>query len=341
MLSRVESLLAAAKQAAHLILDRAVSVNPWWVAAGAVLYELSQVVRTRGWFNILRSSYPDTSELRGRDVTGAYLAGVGLNSVLPARSGDFLKLFMVHRRMPGATYPTLVATFLPETLFESLVGAALVIWALAHGFLPVPVAPNELPSLDISFVIVHPMISAIGVAVLATAITFLVRWLRRRGTGLARRLRQGLVILRKPRAFLLGVASWQALSRVIRLGGLACFMAAFGLPVTVNTAVLVMAAQGAGRIIPLAPVSAGLRVAMLSYGFPAVTDSPVDIGGITAFWFAVGAVHLVGSLVIGLVVIAFTFRTFSPRRALTSARGTVQGDRDAVEEQAPATGADE
>jgi hypothetical protein len=320
VLHRLDSLFEAAQQALRLILDRAVSINPWWMAAGVVLYELAQVIRSRGWFNILRSAYPGTSELRARDATGAYLAGVGLNSVLPAHGGDFLKVFMVHRRMRGATYPTLIATFLPETLFESLLGGALVVWALAHGFLPVPVAPNDLPELDISFIIVHPLISAVGAAVLGTAALFIVRWIRRRARGVVARLRQGLAILRSPRDFLSGVVSWQALGRLVRLGGLACFMAAFQLPVTVDTVVLVMAAQGAGRIIPLAPVSAGLRVAMLAYGFPAVTDRPVDIASITSFWFALGAVHLIASVVIGLVVVSFTFRTLSPRRAVASIR---------------------
>ena len=66
-------------------------------------------------------------------------------------------------------------------------------------------------------------------------------------------------------------------------------MAAFGLPVTPATVVLVMAAQGGGRILPLAPASAGLRLAMLSYGFVEVTGRPVDIAAITAFTFGVGA----------------------------------------------------
>ena len=222
--------------------------------------------------------------------------------------------------MPGSRYSTLIASFVPETLFESLCGAALVVWALAHGFLPVPVAPNELPGLDVSFIIVHPVLSAVGAAVLAVAAEVSFRWFRARARGLGARLRQGLAILRSPHAFVLGVVSWQALSRLIRLAGLACFMAAFGLPVTTRTAVLVMAAQGAGRIIPLGPVSAGLRVAMLSYGFVEVTDSPVDIASITSFWFVVGAAHLIASLAIALVVLAVTFRTLSPRHALTTAR---------------------
>jgi Lysylphosphatidylglycerol synthase TM region len=316
----VEALVQAIHQAVRLIADRAVAINPWWVVAGVILYEASQVVRTRGWFNILRATYPDARSLRARDVTGAYLAGVGLNAVLPARGGDFLKLFMVRRRLPSARYPTLVATFLPETLFECLCGIALVVWALTRGFLPVPVAPNELPELDVSFILGQPLLSAAGAAVLAICAVLLARVLRRRWAGLGTRLRQGLAILSHPREFVLGVASWQALGRLIRLGGLACFMAALGLPLTPGTAVLVMAAQGAGRIVPLAPVSAGLRVAMLSYGFVEVTDSPVDVAAITAFWFTVGAAHLITSVTLAIGVIGATFGTFSPRRALAAAR---------------------
>jgi hypothetical protein len=91
-----------------------------------------------------------------------------------------------------------------------------------------------------------------------------------------------------------------------------------GLPVTVNTAILVMAAMSAGRIIPFAPASTGLRVAMLAYGFPALTDKPIDIASITSFWFTAGAVHLVGGLLISIGVLAYTFGTVSPRKALSA-----------------------
>ena len=323
MIGRIESLFQAAHEALRLIVDRAVAVNPWWVLAGVVLYEASQLIRTRGWFNILRAAYPDASRLRARDVAGAYIAGVGLNCVLPARGGDFLKLFMVKRRVPESRYSTLAATFVPETLFETVVGAALVVWALSRGFLPVPVAPNELPELDISFVLVHPIVATLGFAAGALLLFLLLRACRPRARGLVARLRQGVAILRRPRDFLLGVVTWQALSRLVRLAGLACFMAAVGLPLTVGTAVLVMAAEGAGRIVPLAPVSAGLRVAMLAYGFAAVTDSPVDVGEITTFWFAVGAAHLAVSLTIATGVLGATFGTLRPRVAIARARAAV------------------
>ena len=303
-----------------LIADRAVSVNPWWLLVGIVLYELSQVVRTRGWFNILRAAYPDSKELRGRDVTAAYLAGAGVNAIVPARGGDFLKIFLVHRRLPTARYSTLLATFGPETLPEIALSAGLVIWALTHGFLPVPLSTNELPELDVSFVIVHPLLTIAGAAGAGLLGIGLVRFCRRRSRGLAAQLKQGCQILRSPRRFVIGVGGPQALSRLVRLGALVCFMEAVGLPVTVNTAILVMAAQSAGRIIPFAPASVGLRVAMLSYGFPALTDKPVDIASITSFWFTAGAVHLVGGLVISIGVLAYAFGTVSPRKALTAIR---------------------
>lgn len=120
-----------------------------------------------------------------------------------------------------------------------------------------PTAPSELPSLDGSLFIQHPFISTPGAAAAGVALALLLRALQRRTRDLLERLRQGLVILDRPRDFVRGVVAWQALGRVIRLGSLACSMAAFALPVTAAAVVLGMAAQGGGRIIPIAAVSAG------------------------------------------------------------------------------------
>jgi len=298
-----------------------VAVNPFWLVAGLVIYELSQVVRTRGWFNVIRAAHRDSSsELRARDVAYAYLTGSALNSLLPARGGDFLKLFMVKRRVPNARYSTLAATFGPEAIPEAVFGTLLVVWALAHGFLPIPVTAGDLPTVDVSLVMTHPLISAVVVVVGGGLVWLLARWARRRIRDLAARVKQGFAIMRTPRDFLLGVAGWQAAGRVIRLAGLACFMAAFSLPVTPQTALLVMAAEGAGRLVPIAPVSAGLRVAMLSYGFVEITDSSVDVANITSFWFAVGALHLVAALLIAIVCLSLSFGTRSPRKAWVLAR---------------------
>jgi hypothetical protein len=157
------------------------------------------------------------------------------------------------------------------------------------------------------------VLSAVAVAIVGAGAWWLVR-------RLGRQLRQAMAILGTPVRFVTGVASWQALARLIRLGSLAAFMAAFDLPVTAATVVLVMAAQGGGRILPLAPVSAGLRLAMLSYGFVEVTGKPVDIAAITAVTFGVSAVLCLAGLLLALGILAHELGTVSPRRAVAAAR---------------------
>jgi len=152
----------------------------------------------------------------------------------------------------------------------------------------VPIAAGEVPSLEVSLFIAHPFISTVGAVAAGVAGVLLFRVLRRRTRGLVAGLRRGFAIMERPRDFVRGVVAWQALARMIRLGSIACLMAAFALPVTVATVVLVMAAHGGGRIIPVAPAGAGLRIAMLTYGFVAVTGDAVDIARITVFSFRCG-----------------------------------------------------
>lgn len=320
MVDKLESAFRSAEHAFTLIVEHTASVDPWLVALGVVLHVVSQVVRTRGWHTILEASYPGAPGFRPKHTAAAYLAGAGFNAVIPARGGDIVKLALLRRRIEGSRYPTLAATFVPETLFETLFGIALVVWALAMGFLPVPTSSGELPQIDVSFLIDHPIRSLVILGGLAIAGWLLLRFARRHIDDLRERFAQGVVILGRPRDFVVGVASWQALARVIRLGSLAAFMAAFGLPVTVETVVLVMAAQGGGRIIPLAPVSAGLRLAMLSYGFVEVTGQAVDIAAITAFTFGVSAVLLVAGLVVGLSCLAMELGTANPLRLRAALR---------------------
>jgi hypothetical protein len=331
---RLAGALGGARHAAALVLEEVVSVAPGWLVAGLLLHVLHQVIRTRGWFNIIRAAYPHAIDLRARDVTFAYLAGAGLNSVVPARGADLAKLYLIRKRAPDTRWSTLAATLVPETLFETAVGLALVIWTLCQGFLPVPAVPNEVPVVDVSLVIQHPFVSTGIAAACGLASVTLFRVLRMRTRRLVARLGQGMAILHRPHAFVCGVVIWQALGRIIRLGSLACFMAAFGLPVTLATAVLVMAAQAGGRIVPIAPASASLRVAMLTYGFPGVTNEAVDIARITAFSFGVAATLSVIGIVIAITILGRDLGTASPRRIVAGLRERL-GEPAAAPQRAP------
>src|SRR5215216_8093416 len=192
MFDRLESAWRAASHALELVVQGVVAVDPRWLIAGVLLHVLNQVVRTRGWFNIIRAAYPDAHELRARDVTRAYLAGVGLNGLVPARGGDLAKLYLVRRRAPRMRWSTLTATFVPETLFETAVGVALIIWACSQGLLPVPAAAGEFTSVDVSVVVSHPFTSAALAATCGAALVLLFRVLSGRARVLLARVRLGL-----------------------------------------------------------------------------------------------------------------------------------------------------
>ncbi len=320
MIDLFEAALGRAQHAVALLVDDAVAVNPGWLIAGVLLHLCAQMVRLRGWWNILRAAYPEHTGLRPNTVRRAYFAGAGLNSVLPARAGDLVKLAVLHRQIPNSSYATLAATSLPETAFETFCGLGLVAWMLSRGFLPVPVAPGEVPAPDVSLYLAHPVLGTLLAVAIIVAGAAALGWVRRRSGAVVARLRQGLAIFSTPRHFLTGVAGWQAAARVIRLGALLCFLTAFGLPATLGAALLVMAAQGGGRIIPVAPVSAGLRIAMLSYGLVEVTGQPVDAGAISVFTFGVSAILFVVMLSISLVLVSRELGTRSPRAALREAR---------------------
>lgn len=320
MIHWLNSTFADATHALDLIVNRVTHVNGWWLALGVALHVASQVIRTRGWFHIVVRACAPAPGLRVGDVVRAYLAGAGANAFLPARGGDVLKLAILRRRLPHASYATLATTLVAETLFESFCGIALLVWALVRGWVPIPRVAGELPQPDASFALQHPILATLIAVAVIGLLVLIWTWLRRRARTLLARLRQGLAILDSPRDYLRLVVTWQALGRVIRLGSLAAFMAAFGLPVTITTAVLVMAAQGGGRVIPIAPVSAGLRIAMLSYGFVEVTDRAIDAAAITAFTFGVGAVLFIVTVGLGIGALAREFGTVSPRQALARAR---------------------
>jgi hypothetical protein len=81
-----------------------------------------------------------------------------------------------------------------------------------------------------------------------------------------------------------------------------------------------MAAQGGGKIIPIAPASAGLRIAMLAYGFVEVTGEAVDIASITAFSFGVGAALFLTGLLISIAILGRELGTVSPKRMIVRVR---------------------
>jgi uncharacterized membrane protein YbhN (UPF0104 family) len=227
---------------------------------------LRLVARTRAWRNIVAAAYPAT-RVRWRSVLGAYLGGVGLNAITPARSGDVLKLFLLKRRVEGSTYPTLGATLIVETLFDAFVGIGLLLWAAYLGVLPNIHKLPKLPNIDLRWAFQHPLALEIGALVVGIAIGALLVWATARVRAFWQRVRQGFAVLRDRSEYLRGVVAWQALSWAFRLATIYFMLRAFHLPATVHNALLVQIAQSLSTLLPITPGGAGTEQGLLLYLF--------------------------------------------------------------------------
>ena len=120
-----------------------------------LLHTINLLLRTRAWYSILRAAYPGV-KYRYRSCAGAYLAGVGVNAIAPARGGDLVKIFLTRTRLEGSTTPTMLASLLVETLIDIVLGVAILSYALTQHVLPrVPELPS-LPAFEWSWAVVEP-----------------------------------------------------------------------------------------------------------------------------------------------------------------------------------------
>ncbi len=91
--------------------DELASVRWQFLALALALYFLRLCLRGVAWRVILSAAYPG-ERLRFLSVFGAYLAGVGVNSIAPARAGDVVKLYLIKHRIRDASYATLAPILL-------------------------------------------------------------------------------------------------------------------------------------------------------------------------------------------------------------------------------------
>jgi uncharacterized membrane protein YbhN (UPF0104 family) len=237
---------------------------PLAVALGFHLLRL--LTRAPAWRNIIRASYPGTTVPR-RSVLGAYLAGVGVNAIVPARGGDLLRLYLVRHRVGDTSYPTLGSTLIVETLLDTVIAGGILVWALAIGVLPgLDVLPH-LPQVDWSWPLRHKREAAIiGAVWLVVLILFVVIAIRR-VREFKERVRQGFKILGTPRRYVSQVVTWQLASWGFRIASVYFFLEAFRVPATLHNALLVLVVQSLSTLFPFTPGGVGTQQGLLVYVF--------------------------------------------------------------------------
>jgi uncharacterized membrane protein YbhN (UPF0104 family) len=292
--------------------------TPFAIALGFLL--AMQLARAWAWRNVLRAAYPG-KPISFLQLGAAYLAGAGINAVVPARAGDVTKVFLVKRQIPDSSYPAVTSSFLVQSVFDTTAGILVFLYAMSQGLLPEPPQLPHLPAFEISFWANHPRTLLIVIGVLALALALGTFYLARHVRRFWARIRQGLVILTEPRRYLREVAAWQGVGWICRFLAFWFFLEAFGIGGSVGNVMLVMSVQAIATIVPFTPGGAGAQQALL-----VATLSGPSRAAVLSFSVGTQIAMAAWSVVLGFAAIMLVFRT-------TDWKGLIRQAQDEAERE--------
>ena len=290
------------------------------IALGFYLAHL--LARTRAWRNVLQAAYPRTKVSYAR-ISAAYLVGAGLNSFIPARVGDAVKIFLAKRSIPRSSYPAITSSFFVQSVFDTPVGILVLIYAITQGLLPEPPELPTIPAFELSFWAENPQflvftITALGIA---AVITFAV--LARRVEEFWAKVKQGVVVLTDLGLYMRTVFLWQAIGWGLRFFALWFFLEAFGLDGSFENVLLVMSVVAVSTVLPFTPGGAGAQQALL-----VATLSGGSRAAVLSYSVGQQAAIAVWTVILGFVAMLAVFRTANWRGLIRDAEEDVGEARE-------------
>ena len=212
---------------------------------------------------------------------GAYLAGYGFNSVVPARGGDVVRLFLTKTSVPRSSYPAVGSSFFVEQLFDLSMAIPILIFAFSQGAFPKPPDFSSLPAFDLAFLASHPRFALFLLTALAIAALAAFALLSARVRSFWQRVRQGLTILQDRRRYFRQVWLLQLGGWGLRFTAFWCLLSAFNVGGSVKNVLLVLGVNAIAALVPFTPGGAGVQQALLVKVFAGTGDGR-DGGGLLA-----------------------------------------------------------
>ena len=191
--------MSAVIDAIEAFWDYLASVQPLPLGIAICCHIAKTMCTSRAWRNVLAAAYPET-RVRWISIYGAYIAGVGVNAILPARAGDVVRLTMAHRAVKGATYTTLVSSSLVLAIVDVVCGVSLFAWAITQGVLPGFGVLPSLPSFDFRWLFEHDRVGEIVLLLLVFGLIGLAIWVSAHVAEFRERVGQAFTIVHTPLA---------------------------------------------------------------------------------------------------------------------------------------------
>ncbi len=281
-----------------LVWSHVAAVPPMFIVAACALKAAEVILNTGAWVAVIRAAYPEQG-MTVRRALGVVQVGIAMVTIAPPKIGGVALVGLYRAAFPTLPLAALLASRGLQSITATVAGlVALLVFGAAT-------AGDESSWLDSALVFVRerPLL-ATGSVLLAGGLAVL---LMRRGRDRLRTVGQQLeasgAILRTPRRYAVLVALPTGLAFVCRWAVTGVLMAAFGLPVTLETLVRVNVSHGLARSVQVTPGGIGTTTAFDLVALRGV--APADT--IAAYSLAQAAILLLFNVGFAVVAGAWTF----------------------------------
>jgi uncharacterized membrane protein YbhN (UPF0104 family) len=303
------------------LFKKVAEVPAWAIGAGIVLETLQTGFAALAWLAILRAAFPRAG-VSFRLVLASYATAVALNDFLPANLGTWVMLVMFASLIAGATFAAVFSGLVVQKIPFSVFNIALYLYL----FLSV----SGSFSIKLGFVSDHAvlLVTVIGGGVVLLALLARVFW--RRLAKLRAQLATGGAILRQPRTAVLRMALPELASFGARLGIIAVFLGAYGIPVTFHNVASVSASNSVSNSVSVTPGGVGVTQAMNTAALANSTDS----ANATAYSVSQQLITSAWDVVFALVLVSWVFGWSQGRELVRSSYGEAKvRSRDFTEQR--------
>jgi uncharacterized membrane protein YbhN (UPF0104 family) len=272
------------------LFKKVAEVPLWAVIAGVLLETLQTTFAALAWLAILGAAFP-RAQVSFRLVLASYATAVAMNAFLPANLGTLVMLVMFATVIAGATFAAVLSGLVVQKIPFSVFNIALYLYL----FLSV----SGSFSIKLGFLSDHTLVVVVIVAAVVVLLGVAARVFWRRLAKLRAQLATGGAILREPRTALIRLALPELASYAARLGIIAVFLGAYGIPVTFHNVASVSASNSVSNSVSVTPGGVGVTQAMntaaLSHSTDAANATAYSVAQqlITSAWDVVFAVVLV------------------------------------------------
>jgi uncharacterized membrane protein YbhN (UPF0104 family) len=277
--------------------DEVSAVGVGYLLAGISLQLVQTTFNGVAYYGILRYAYPD-GNVKLWPIVTAYAVGVGMNTFLPGNIGTLVTLLMFLALIPGSTFAGILAAYVVDKIFFSVVGAVVYLYLFLRA--------GKAFDVHLGWFRHHWLLGLLIVVAGAFLIVSVGRVFWRWLEDAWRKAKQGGKILASPKAYTVKVLVPQLISYAAKVGVIAVFLAAYAIPVTFNSVMLVIGWSSTANLTSVTPGSVGVTqaanvVALKSYATAdTVTASSLSQQLVTS------ATNVVYALVLVLLVFGWT-----------------------------------